>query len=77
MTEVSFKEKIYGPYLAAWKAIKILQEAYQKPELYIHYMEEVQKFADTYADNEFAELIRKQILHRADDVITKMEREGL
>ena len=73
MTDNQFKEKIYGPYLEAWKIIKILQHAYSKPELFISYMDEVQKFADAYAGNEFAELIRKQILHQADNVIAKME----
>lgn len=77
MNTDKFKEKIYGPYLDAWKAIKILQEAYQKPELYIHYMEEVQKYADKYTDNAFAEYLRQHLLLHADVVVARMEREGL
>lgn len=72
MTENTFKEKIYGPYLDAWKIIKILQEAYKKPELFNEYMDKVQEFADQYTGNEFAELLRSKLLLSADDVITRM-----
>ncbi len=74
MDAKTFKEKIYEPYSESWKIIKILQEAYNKPELFTKYIDEVQQYADKYAGNEFAELLRKQLLLNADDVISKMER---
>lgn len=74
MDAKTFKEKIYEPYLETWKIIKILQEAYNKPELFNEYIEQVQKYADKYAGNEFAELLRSKLLLNADDVISKMER---
>lgn len=73
MDAKTFKEKIYEPYYESWKIIKILQEAYNKPELFNKYIEEVQHFADRYAGNEFAELLRAKLLLNADDVISKME----
>lgn len=73
MDAKTFKEKIYEPYLETWKIIKILQEAYNKPELFNEYIDEVQEYADKYAGNEFAELLRAQLLLNADDVISKME----
>lgn len=76
MTDDRWKTDIYEPYLETWKIIKILQEAYNKPELFNKYIEEVQRFANQYAGNEFAELLRKQLLLNADDVISKMDEEG-
>lgn len=73
MDEKTFKEKIYEPYYETWKIIKILQEAYNKPHLFSQYIDEVQRFADQYAGNEFAELLRAKLLLNADDVISKME----
>ena len=73
MTTEKWKADIYDPYVDAWKIIKILQDAYNKPELFDQYIDEVQRFADAYAGNEFAELLRKQLLLNADDVISKME----
>ena len=76
MTDTKFKEVIYGPYLEVWKIIKILQHASDdKPELFLEYMNEVEKFGDTYEGNAFAEFLRKAILLRADDVIAKLNRE--
>lgn len=73
MTTDKWKTQIYDPYVDAWKVIKILQEAYNHPELFDKYMDEVQRFADTYAGNDFAELLRSKLLLRADDVIAKMD----
>lgn len=74
MTNEKWKSEVYEPYVDSWKIIKILQEAYNKPELFSIYIDEVQQYADKYAGNEFAELLRKQLLLNADDVISKMER---
>lgn len=77
MTTEKWKADIYDPYVDAWKIIKILQDAYNKPELFDQYIDEVQRFADAYAGNDFAELLRLKLLLRADDVITRMnEAEG-
>ena len=73
MTDERWRSEIYEPYLETWKIIKILQEAYNKPELFNKYIDEVQRFADAYAGNEFAELLRTKLLLNADDVISKME----
>lgn len=73
MTDERWRSEIYEPYLETWKIIKILQEAYNKPELFNEYIEQVQKYADKYAGNEFAELLRSKLLLNADDVISKME----
>ena len=73
MTNDKWKTDIYGPYLETWKIIKILQEAYNKPQLFQQYIDEVQRFAEEYAGNEFAELLRAKLLLNADDVISKME----
>lgn len=73
MTEERWRAEVYEPYLESWKIIKILQEAYNKPELFNKYIDEVQKYADKYAGNEFAELLRAKLLLNADDVISKME----
>ena len=73
MTEERWRAEVYEPYLETWKIIKILQEAYNKPELFNEYIEQVQKYADKYAGNEFAELLRSKLLLNADDVISKME----
>ena len=73
MTTDKWKTQIYDPYVDAWKVIKILQEAYNHPELFEKYMNEVQRFADTYTGNDFAELLRSKLLLRADDVIAKMD----
>ena len=75
MDEKTFKEKIYGPYSEAWKIIKILQHASDdNPEVFDEYMNRLQEFEDAYKDNEFAELIRKALLLRADDIIYRMNR---
>lgn len=76
MTDEKFKEKIYGPYLDAWKIIKILQEAYQKPELYLQYMEELKAYSKKYEGNMFAEHLLNSFALHADTIITQMEREG-
>jgi len=76
MNNSDFKEKIYMPYADAWKIIKILQEAYQKPELFLQYSKAVDKFAERYAGNDFAQVIRNRLLLCTDDVIAKMEREN-
>lgn len=73
MTKDRWKTDIYEPYLETWKIIKILQEAYNKPQLFSQYIDEVQRFAEEYAGNEFAELLRAKLLLNADDVISKME----
>lgn len=73
MTNDRWKTDIYKPYLETWKIIKILQEAYNKPQLFSQYIDEVQRFAEEYAGNEFAELLRAKLLLNADDVISKME----
>lgn len=73
MTKEKWKSEIYEPYVDSWKIIKILQEAYQKPQLFNEYIDEVQHFADKYTGNEFAELLRSKLLLNADDVISKME----
>lgn len=76
MTDKTFKEKIYGPYLDAWKIIKILQHASDNnPELFNKYMDEVQKFDDQYHGQEFADFLRTTLLHRADDIIGRMNNE--
>jgi hypothetical protein len=74
MNKEKWKSEIYDPYVDAWKIIKILQEAYQKPELFTEYMDKVQEFADKYVGNDFAELLRARLLLGADDVIAKMEK---
>lgn len=77
MTDTKFKEVIYGPYLDVWKIIKILQHASDdNPELFLEYMDQVQKFEEAYQGNEFAEFLRRAVLLRADDVIAKMNRES-
>ena len=73
MNNEKWKKEIYNPYVETWKIIKILQEAYQKPHLFNQYIDEVQRFAEEYAGNEFAELLRAKLLLNADDVIAKME----
>lgn len=73
MTDERWRAEVYEPYLESWKIIKILQEAYNKPELFNKYIDEVQKYADKYAGNEFAELLRAKLLLNADDMISKME----
>ena len=73
MTDERWRTEIYEPYLETWKIIKILQEAYNKPKLFNEYIEQVQKYANKYAGNEFAELLRSRLLLNADDVISKME----
>lgn len=76
MTDAKFKEVIYGPYLDAWKVIKILQHASDdNPELFLEYMNEVGKFENVYQGNEFAEFLRRAVLLRADDVIAKLNKE--
>lgn len=76
MTNSDFKEKIYGPYLDAWKVLKILQELDnlgQLKEVTDRYLKKCQEFDDTYKNNEFAQMLRKNMLLRADDVIVKMQ----
>ena len=73
MTKEKWKSEVYEPYVETWKIIKILQEAYNKPQLFQQYIDGVQRFADQYAGNEFAELLRAKLLLNADDVISKME----
>ena len=73
MTKEKWKSEVYEPYVETWKIIKILQEAYNKPQLFQQYIDEVQRFAEEYAGNEFAELLRAKLLLNADDVISKME----
>lgn len=73
MTKEKWKSEVYKPYVETWKIIKILQEAYNKPQLFQQYIDEVQRFAEEYAGNEFAELLRAKLLLNADDVISKME----
>lgn len=76
MDKKEWRQKVYGPYLDVWKIIKILQHASDdKPELFLEYMNEVQKFADAYQGNEFADFLRKAVLLRANDVIAKLNRE--
>lgn len=72
MTDEKWRTDIYNPYVEAWKAIKILQEACKKPELFNEYMDKVDKFAKQYAGNDFAELLRSRLLLKADDVIAQM-----
>lgn len=72
MNDTTWIANVYQPYCDAWKVIKILQEAYKNPELFDKYISEVDKFANDYAGNEFAELLRRKLLLRADDVITRM-----
>ena len=73
MDDSKWRQTVFGPYVDAWKIIKILQEAYIKPELFNKYIDEIQRFAEEYAGNEFAELLRAKLLLNADDVISKME----
>lgn len=73
MNDSKWRQNVFGPYVDAWKIIKILQEAYNKPHLFSQYIDEVQRFADQYTGNEFAELLRAKLLLNADDVISKME----
>lgn len=73
MTKEKWKSEVYEPYVETWKIIKILQEAYNQPQLFQQYIDEVQRFAEEYAGNEFAELLRAKLLLNADDVISKME----
>jgi hypothetical protein len=78
MTDTKFKEVIYGPYLDVWKIIKILQHASDdNPELFLEYMNKVEKFENAYQGNEFADFLRKAVLLRADDVIAKINREDV
>lgn len=72
MNKEKWTTEIYNPYVDAWKIIKILQEAYRKPELFEAYIAQVDQFAQQYAGNDFAELLRSKLLLRADDVITRM-----
>lgn len=72
-----FTEKIYGPYGDAWKVIKLLAAADDNNpavgEVLNNYMSEVDKFSEKYADNDFAQLLRKMMLS-ADDTIMRMGR---
>lgn len=76
MNDTKWRQKVYGPYSDAWKIIKLLQYASDdSPELFEKYMEKVREFADAYKGDEFADLIRRALLLRADDVIAKLNRE--
>jgi len=76
MDRAQWRQKVYGPYMDIWKIIKILQHASNdKPELFLEYMNEVEKFENAYQGNEFAEFLRRAVLLRADDVIAKLNRE--
>ena len=78
MNRTQWRQKVYGPYIDIWKIIKILQHASNdNPEVFLKYMDEVQKFADAYQGNEFADFLRKAVLLRADDVIAKINREDV
>ena len=78
MNRTQWRQKVYGPYMDIWKIIKILQHASNdNPEVFLKYMDEVQKFADAYQGNEFADFLRKAVLLRADDVIAKINREDV
>ena len=72
MTKDRWKTDIYEPYLETWKIIKILQEAYNKPQLFQQYIDEVQRFADTYAGNDFAELLRSKLLPLFEDIFPEL-----
>ncbi len=76
MDRAQWRQKVYGPYMDIWKIVKILQHASDdKPELFLEYMNEVEKFENAYQGNEFAEFLRRAVLLRADDVIAKLNRE--
>lgn len=76
MDRAQWRQKVYGPYMDIWKIIKILQHASDdKPELFLEYMNEVEKFGNAYEGNAFAEFLRRAVLLRADDVIAKLNRE--
>lgn len=76
MDRAQWRQKVYGPYMDIWKIIKILQhESDDKPELFLEYMNEVEKFENAYQGNEFAEFLKRAVLLRADDVIAKLNRE--
>lgn len=72
MDDKTWREKVYGPYTDAWKIIKILQDAKDNEaldELLQKYIAKVDEYDAAYQGNEFAELLRKKVLLRADDII--------
>lgn len=76
MDESMWRQKVYGPYLDAWKTIRILQHASDdNPQLFLEYMDQVQKFEDAYKGNEFAEFLRQAVLLHADNIIAGLNRK--
>lgn len=79
MDDNTFKVKIYGPYSETWKIVKLLQFAGVggfKREQVEDYWNAVDKFEHDYSGNKFAELLLKNVLLRADDVIIRMNEGG-
>lgn len=79
MTEGVFKEKIYGPYAETWKILKLLQYAGEggfSMNQVEDYWKAVEKFANDYQGNEFADFMRRNVLLHADNVIVKMNERG-
>ena len=77
MTHETFKQKIYTPYVDAWKIIKLIQYADQtsdSDEQWQRYMREIDRLQKTYPDNKFVgELIT--LLLNAGDIIAKENRK--
>lgn len=82
MEDKIFKEVVYGPYLDAWKIIKIIQYAGQSEkdqETWNMFMKEIDRYTETYKDNEIAQGLISFIIGYDDykgagDIIARLNR---
>lgn len=76
MNDKTWRRKIFGPYNDTWKIIRILQHVSDdNPQLFLEYMDQVQKFEDAYKGNEFAEFLRQAVLLHVDNIIAGLNRK--
>ena len=84
MEDKIFKEVVYGPYLDAWKIIKIIQFAGQSEkdkETWNMFMKAIDDYAEKYKGNNIAQGLVSFIVGHDDfkgagDIIARLNREA-
>lgn len=75
MNTDKFKEKIYGPYLDAWKIIKLLQYCTEHEGNWDAFAKEHRRFYKAYPDNKFADDLFNFLMTAAEDIRDMNEEE--
>ena len=79
MNDIEWKQKVYDPYLEAWKILKLIQHGshHGTDELWEQFNKEAIRLSHTYPQNRYIESLCQMLLEAADYIAEENSRDEM